>query len=78
MVLTQMICLTNRRSPRSIVKEFDISFYCEQVSSKEVSSAEKTLVQAAHSSSARVKHTMGANSQKAHEMRDIRDAMPSL
>ncbi|CAL8132885.1 unnamed protein product [Prunus armeniaca] len=50
------------RGYASVKKEFDISFCCDQVSSKGVSSAKRTLVHAAPSSCARVKHLMGADS----------------
>ncbi|CAL8155884.1 unnamed protein product [Prunus armeniaca] len=58
-------------------QEASSSFRCGKAfSTKEVSSAQKSQVKGALSSSTKVKHVVGIDSKKAYDMRDNRDPMP--
>ncbi|CAL2253669.1 unnamed protein product [Prunus armeniaca] len=69
------VMTSQARDVSRLMKKHCLPYVEIKHSSKEVSSAEKTQVRAAHLSSTRVKYTVGEDSKKVHDMRNIRDAM---
>ncbi|KAI5311332.1 hypothetical protein L3X38_000053 [Prunus dulcis] len=69
------VATSRARHVSSLKKKRHLPSAVIKPSSKEVSYTEKTQVSPAPSSSAKVKYTVGADSKKVHDMRDITDAM---
>ncbi|CAL8150727.1 unnamed protein product [Prunus armeniaca] len=69
------VMTSQARDVSRLMKKHCLPYVEIKHSSKEVSSAEKTQVRAAHLSSTRVKYTVGEDSKNVHDMRNIRDAM---